>query len=225
MKAKYINTAKEEVSLKKFNIFIGISLGNKFFSKRNLKEYISWALENTCKEVVILIADDLHAINYSVLNGLEEKEALEKVRKLGDEIERMLKKIILDIGNNKNVQILHWRDILSKEYSEKVDVTYKEFKDNLEFREAVLSISNEFVEARNISLSEGEEIRLAGYILNELPLLIEGLHYNGRDFELLPYPVRDSLDELILDIQKGEIFQDYLEKLNVNQLRKIVVLK
>lgn len=72
MKAKYINTVKGEVSLRKFNIFIGISLGNKFFSRKNLSEYISWALENTREEVVVLIADDLHAINYDKMNKLLE---------------------------------------------------------------------------------------------------------------------------------------------------------
>jgi len=42
----YLNCTEQEIQSKKFNIFVGISLGNKYFTKENIKKYILWALEN-----------------------------------------------------------------------------------------------------------------------------------------------------------------------------------
>jgi len=64
-----IGATKKEIKEKGFNIFVAISLGNKWFSKENLKEYILWALKQTkSKKLIIIIADGLHAINYEVRN-------------------------------------------------------------------------------------------------------------------------------------------------------------
>ena len=71
---KIFNTTKKEIESKKFNIFIGISLGNKWFTKENLQEYLNWALENTKEKVLILIADKIHIINYNVRNKKLPKE-------------------------------------------------------------------------------------------------------------------------------------------------------
>ena len=38
---KTYNTTKEEVKVRRFNIFIGVSLGNKWFSKENLRKYLT----------------------------------------------------------------------------------------------------------------------------------------------------------------------------------------
>jgi tRNA-dependent cyclodipeptide synthase len=225
MKAKYLNTTKKEVSSKRFNVFIGISLGNTFFSRKNMGEYILWAVENSREDVVVLIADDIHSINYKVLNGLGEKEALEKARLLGKEKEGMVKGIVSCLGLGDKVRVLHWGDILSKEYVRKVGLTFKEFKENKDFKSKILKIGEDFIEGRKLDLNKLERIRLAEYILNELPLLIEGLCFDGKNYEVLPYPVSDSLDDFLLDIQKGDLFEDYLKKLNISFLRKVVVLK
>ena len=59
----YLGTTKEEVDSKKFNICIGVSLGNKRFTKENIKKYIIWALDKTKEDILILIPDRIHAIN------------------------------------------------------------------------------------------------------------------------------------------------------------------
>jgi len=41
---KYIATNKKEVESKVFNIYIGISIRNKYFTSENIKKYIDWAL-------------------------------------------------------------------------------------------------------------------------------------------------------------------------------------
>ncbi len=41
----YLNCTEQEIQSKKYNIFVGISLGNKYFTKETIKKYILWALE------------------------------------------------------------------------------------------------------------------------------------------------------------------------------------
>ena len=65
----YLNTTKEEVESNKYNIWFGISLGNRYFSKENLKEYIPWLVRHTKDHVLVVIGDSIHAINIEVLDG------------------------------------------------------------------------------------------------------------------------------------------------------------
>ena len=92
MKIKtFLNTDLKEIMSKKFNIFIGISLGNKYYSKGNIKDYILWALKNTNKGVLVVVADEIHAINYRVLNNYSLERARKVALKKGDEIASSLK--------------------------------------------------------------------------------------------------------------------------------------
>ena len=61
---------------KKYNILLAISLGNKWFTKENLKEYVKWALANTKERVLIWVADKIHAVNYEVKDKRSQEASL-----------------------------------------------------------------------------------------------------------------------------------------------------
>ena len=67
------NTTKKDIESKKYNIFIPICLGNKFFTKKNTKKYLLWAIDHTKDKVLVLIADKIQAINYDVRNNNTEE--------------------------------------------------------------------------------------------------------------------------------------------------------
>ena len=77
---KYFNVTQEEIEKKLFNIFIGISLGNKLLTKDLAKKYIKWAYENTRDHVLVLIADDIDTINWEVFRDFTKEEAEQKVK-------------------------------------------------------------------------------------------------------------------------------------------------
>ncbi len=79
----YLNCTEQEIQSKKFNIFVGISLGNKYFTKDNIKKYVLWALENTKDDVLVLIADKNHAINYEVFNDYTFERGLQVALRKG----------------------------------------------------------------------------------------------------------------------------------------------
>jgi isocitrate dehydrogenase len=72
---KYIGTNKKEVESKEFNIYIGISIRNKYFNSEKIKKYINWALDNTKEKIAILIADKIQRFNDKVFFNLSEKSS------------------------------------------------------------------------------------------------------------------------------------------------------
>ena len=80
-----------------YNGFLGISLGSRI-SNEDLRIYISWALKYF-KNVLVLIDDWEHRINYRVLDGLSEEEATAKALRQGQEWVRRFEKIRNGIHN------------------------------------------------------------------------------------------------------------------------------
>jgi len=112
---------EEEVKSKKFNIYLGISLGNKWFTKENMKEYVHWALKYTKERVGILIADTLHAINYEVRNRKSFEKSIKKALEEGNRFEKIFLEIIkeLPIEERKRIDLIRWDDIEKAPFSKK----------------------------------------------------------------------------------------------------------
>jgi predicted acetyltransferase len=60
---KLFGINEEELNSKLFNIFIGISLGNKFLNKEIAEKYLRFCLEKTKEKVLVLIADEIDCVN------------------------------------------------------------------------------------------------------------------------------------------------------------------
>jgi tRNA-dependent cyclodipeptide synthase len=211
---KYWNTNEKEVKSRKFNIFIGISLGNLYFSKENIRKYILWALENTKKSVLIFIADKNHSINLNLRKNYSKKEAINTTIKMGDEIENSIRSIINGLPKEKQklVKIMRWEDLEKlKEYQHRLEPIKKEFSKNKNFKSAIMNIVTNCVkiEKDNLKIIEG----LSLYVLNELPLFIDYIEYQNERYNLIPYPGGDDLNDLALDIQNGKLFPELTKKL------------
>ncbi|MDD5341112.1 MAG: tRNA-dependent cyclodipeptide synthase [Patescibacteria group bacterium] len=210
-----LNTTKEEIEAKKFNIFIGISLGNKYFTRENIKGYIDWALANTKEKVAILIPDKIHSVNYEVKSGYKKERAEKLAHKEGDKVLKIVESILgeFDKARRGIVDILTWDKIETEEYKRMVNVLRQEFSIDDKFRSLILEIVKENVKSDKLTESDYE--KLASYPLEELPMLISGFEYNGVKYDLLPYPGISKIDYLVLDLQEGKSFPDITRKLNI----------
>nr|AQS34941.1 hypothetical protein [uncultured archaeon] len=214
----YFNTNEKEIKSKKFNIFIGISLGNKYFSKENIKKYILWALENTKEDVLILIVDKIHSINYEILNKYTKNRAESVALKKGIEMKQSVEKIIRNLPKEKQklVKICLWDSITkSKTYKQSIPFIHKEFKENKLFHECIMKIVKENLGNKTNKLNEEELDKLAFYVLDELPILIQGVEFENKIYTLHPYPGFSLLEDLILGLQKGTMFSSLSKKLNI----------
>ena len=220
---KLLGTTREEVELRKFNIFIGISLGNKLLTKELAKTYIEWAVKRTKENTVVLIADEIDTVNWTVFNNLDEKSAIEKVsnkaRGLADMFSRAIKILARenDPAIENRVEVIRWKDIKTDRLNKLLAILENEFETNLDFRNKILSFVKKYCGLRKKSVVETDQVKLAGYILAELPTLLEGIEFNGVKYDMIFYPtyVDSGMSQFVLDIQNG-IYPDLLSKLQLS---------
>jgi tRNA-dependent cyclodipeptide synthase len=211
------NCNTKDIESKKFNIVIGISLGNKWFSKENLTEYIKWALENTKKGVLILIADSNHAINYEVFRDYDKDKALNTALNEGRKKEKIIKRIIHNLPKETHsmINIAKWDDVRKSEYYiSKIKIIRKEFSENKEFYHFVMKMIKENLGERIEKFSKEKREKLADYILDEIPILLK-TEYKGEIYNLLPYPKDTLLNKLFVGLQNETLFEELAQKLEI----------
>jgi len=232
---KYFNVTEEEINKGLFNIFVGISLGNKLLTKELAKKYVKWAYDNTKDNVLVLIADDIDTVNWEIFRGFTKKKAEAKVKEKGGGITDMFeraKKILAreekDEGYLSKVTIGHWSDIQNEGYLHLREILAEEYKTNPEFKKDVLYFVEKYLEMRTQKVDDETKDRLAGYIIDELPTLLGGLLWDDTLYNLILYPtyVDSGMSKFVLDVRGGKYFnssklllrqicvlvEDYLEK-------------
>lgn len=227
MDIKLFGINEEELNSKLFNIFIGISLGNKFLNKDLAEEYLRFALDKTKEKAVVLIADEIDAINWEIFRDFSKKDALEKVKNKGEGLAEMFQNIInkleRETGKSLKVSIIKWSDIKTKNFLSAEKFIAEEYKNNFEFKKRVLYFVDEYAKIRKKSLSDEERDKLATYIIAELPTLIQGIEYDKDLYQIVLYPtyVSSGMSEFVLDIQNG-VYPNLVEKLQINKPGKMI---
>lgn len=218
-----LNVTEQDLVAKKFNIFIGISLGKKYFSKENTQAYIEWALQHTKEKVAVLIPDKIHAVNYEVKNNYSPERAAAHARRKGDEVEMNVAAIInkLNIPSSK-LEIVHWNEIENGSYLQMLDVLRVAFHENPVFHKTVIEITKNAPRMGTEELSDAQYEKLSEYVINELPMLISGFEKDSVDYNLLPYPGFVDIDYLAIDLQEGKTFPDITKKLNIKNKCRLI---
>jgi tRNA-dependent cyclodipeptide synthase len=218
----YLNVTQEEVDSRQHNIWIGVSLGNKYFTKDNIRAYIQWSLAKTKDTVLVIIADALQAINLEVLDHRTKPAAQRKAMKMGNEKYAEVQEIISQLPAElaQQVHLARWSDVVEHEnYKRSLDIAQNYYKTNLEFRNYIIEavkVGRPDRTSRLLKLTTQELDRLADYILNELPHFIDGVQgYDERVYTLIPYPGLTILDELFVGINTKTMFPELAEKLNI----------
>lgn len=226
----YLNTSEEEVRDRTHNIWIGISFGNKYFTKERVKKYIKWALNYTKNNVLVVVADYINAINLEVLDNRTPAAALNKALRLGEEKYNELRGIIdeLPAEQKAKVKLVRWKDSVNQNsYKKNFAIIKKEFQENKDFHDYIIEIitnGRSDRASRLDKLSEEKMDRLADYILNELPHFVDGVQtYNEQVYTLLLYPGLSGLDTLFKGLQKKTMFPALAEKLHITH--KIGILE
>jgi|SRR3989344_1285314 len=213
----FLNINEHDFYSKKFNILIGISLGNKYFSEENIKNYLLWALENTKDKVAILIPDKIHSVNYEVKSRYSKGRAEKLALREGKKIKNFCENILSQINPEKwaLVEILSWENIETDEHNNMAVVLREEFGKNKKFKNLIIEIVKESIQSTGLTDFDYE--KLSAYPLEELPILISGIEYRGTRYNLLPYPGVSKIDHLAIDLQEGKNFPEITEKLNIKE--------
>lgn len=228
---EYINTTKKDVDSQKYNIFIPICLGNKFFMEKNLinenvEKYLNWALEHTKNKILFLVADKVQYTNYYVRNKRKtEKASLNRVLKDGKEIKKGLEKLVKKLPKNKRdkVDIIQWEDYENYDsfYCKTTSLVYKEFKNNKDFRKEVLRAVKNTVTDRKFD--EDKYLKLCNYVLDEFSLSYSGVDYKKYYYEMMIYPKTDSTVYFFEEIKSGKSFPKLHEKLPKEKVAVVIL--
>jgi len=225
---QYFNVTQEEIDKKIFNIFVGISVGNKLLTPELAKRYVEWVHKHTKDNALILIADELDAINWQVFRGFNEKNALVKAREKGyqiagmfDKAKRTLARETDDPSYITNVHTLFWEDIKNPGFEHVCEILTEQYNTNDKFKEAVLYFVDKYIELRQIEVIDTDKNKLASYIISELPTLLGGLLWNNTLYNLILYPtyITSGMSKFVLDIRGGKYFD-----FSIIPMRQIAVM-
>jgi tRNA-dependent cyclodipeptide synthase len=180
----------------KYNGFMGISLRNDFFSKKNMREYIQWGSE-MFKEFAILIMDYPDNYSLQIFKDLDEKKAMDKARELSKEKKIAFERVIESL-QVENVKLLQFKDFYDESQYNKILALVEKmsrsdtfFCDSLQFM-FTSAIGNKLEELFSIkNIAEGamrSNIRnlLMHYVFEEFSSLVY-LTEKGYSIEIDPY--------------------------------------
>ena len=232
---KCLGATKEEIENKKFNIVIGVSLGNKYFTKENINQYILWALDYTKEDILVLIPDRIQAINIEALGDYKKLRAFRVAIRKGDEKEDEVKEILaaLPQEKQKTIKIARWREVTGSKYHDyRIEVLFDEFRKKGDFYDYIISIVKQNCKNTPHTLKIERLEKLAEYILYEIPVFINGFKYGfykripkkeEKKYNLIIYPGLNDFDNLIIGLQNGTLFPDLSKKLKIND--KIIIVE
>lgn len=226
---RLFNILEEDIS--KNNIMVPICVWNKFFLNdtvptENIVNYIQWALEKTRGKVIVIVVDEIQISNWIVRNTTHSIEQNQR-RLMRKWVE--IKNNIQDIINNlpeeqqKNIEVIWWHEYAENDpYCKKTtDIVYKEFEDNIDFRDEILRSIKTSITDR--SFTEKEYLTLCRYVLDEFAIVYHGPTYKNTHYGLYMYPFTDEVLETIEKIKIGSLFPEIKNKLDVQQISVILL--
>ena len=207
--------SEESLLQKHYNIGVGISLGNKWFSAENIVGLVEWSLEHTKDFVVVYVADSIHAINIEVRNRKSPEKARETAMRLGDEMleeVKVLAKSKLTPDQFSKLHFAKWDELFTPAFQEKLDFLNKKYDTDSEFKRAIVELVDGFTSNENRVFSDEDKVKLGSYVIAEFPEILGRTPINGLVFDAYAYPYDGKLPELVENIQKGELFPDVRDK-------------
>lgn len=218
MNLKIFNGSLDDVTSNQNNIYIGVSVSLKPYSQSLAAQYLRFALNNTKDKVAVLFADDIAAINYKWVDGFSWNKSFKEARKIGDIRFRQYQELVdkLSQSEQEKVNLVRWRDIANQSL-EKIQIVADEANRDFNLREALQRPIRVYLENRRRTINDKRLKELSKYVLSELPLLLDGIQYQGVDYKTLFYPTYGdtTLSSFLTDVQQGRIFPKLKERLGL----------
>jgi len=198
-----------DLHARRYELGIGISVGNKWFTAANVCDSINWALPRTRSKVIVYVADTLHRINLQVRNGYSEIRALNAAVKMGDRVLNEVQSFARERFTDDQLGLLHfitWNDIATPEYNLIVNDLYHVYSTDDAFRAAVTSIVKKTLGVRRGEFTYEQIRKLGSYVIEELPELVSRVEMAGQRCDAYIYPRDTCLTRLVDQIQRGIAF-------------------
>ncbi len=208
----------EDLEAKKYNIGVGISLGNKWFTVENIIELIRWSLLYTREDVIVYVADSIHAINIEVRKRFKYEKALAIADQMGTDLLDQVKQEVektFSLEEISKIKYVKWNVIENDAYKAKVKYLYNLYETSNDFKSQLQSIVRIGIskETSPRTFSESEIQRLAMYIIEELPEQTTRVTMGEFACDAFAYPYDGEIPKLVEEIQKGKKFPEVKENI------------
>ncbi|MFA6158127.1 MAG: tRNA-dependent cyclodipeptide synthase [Candidatus Paceibacterota bacterium] len=211
--------SKESIMAKEHNLWIGYSCGNKWFTLDSLSELIELGLKHTKKSLLILIQGRLGATNFKYIENMGRAEALKEAFRVSDEKRVEIENLVKDLPEDRRSKIIiaDYDEVLTPQFITQREILMREFSLQKEFYDRVMEISEDFLDIRHRTISKNRKEDVALYILQELPLFLDGVIKKGTEnlHTVILYPGLGKLDYLVKDILEDNGFKSLKERLVV----------
>ncbi len=202
---------KEELEAKAYNIGVGISLGNKCFTPETIVDLVKWSLQYTREQVIVYIADSIHAINEEVRGRMSPERAMARSLRKGTEILQEVKNIIdqnFAEEDKQRIVYVTWNEIVDAEYEKKLAWLMRFFYESPVFADRIKNIVRANISREQRSFNEEDISRLAMYIISEMPEVLCRVPMRQYACDAYVYPLDGELTQLVEQIQNGEVFPE-----------------
>jgi len=163
-------------------VFVGLSL-SKPMTVESLRNQIQQAIA-LGGPVAVVIADSIAELDYREVDGYSAARAARVVKRKSLAIRGLLAEALAAL-NNPPVVVLGWSDVQDPTYATQHACIEQAFERSHEFQAEVLTILDQYLERRRRTLDQPARLRLARYLLAELPTFIDGIRHNGIAYRAL----------------------------------------
>jgi tRNA-dependent cyclodipeptide synthase len=199
---------REDVLAKKYNIAIGISIGNKWFTPENVRDAVVWALHHTKSRVCIYVADSIHGINVSVRKRLPIEKATALAIRQGDELLKKIRVALesLSLDDLSRVDYCKWNDIETEAHLSARKYLFSLYQLNTAFHSAITGLVHDYVSKEKRTFSTVDIDTFGTYIIEELPELMNMIRLKGTIYGAYIYPYDTPLTQFVEKLQDGTVF-------------------
>lgn len=186
--------------------------------------YLKWAEEHASGKVQILIADEIAQFNYLACSHSTKPGALSRAIRDGDKYHTFFDEIIGNLQNRSLFNIVRWHAIKNERFYWLLNEVTLEFETNTEFKNAIITIANEYLMRRSKIIQPEKTTFVYQYLLHELPTLLDGIYVDDTHCHLILYPTyrHSGMSNLVSDIQNGIRFQALRDRL---KLKKTIMVE
>ena len=206
---------EEELYTRQYQIGVGISLGNKWFSVENITSLVIWSLKYSKDLVIVYVADSIHAINLEVRKRLTRDKAAALADEMGTKVLREVEDALLGTLSSldfNRIRFAKWNEITDQDYLEKLSFLEEKYISDSNFIIDIENIVKNFTKDE-VRKFDAEQIhRLGDYLIQELPECLYRVKIAGNECDAFVYPYDGELPEFIENLQKGLIYPEIREK-------------
>lgn len=215
-----------DIENRRYNLWLGISIDNKFFTPINIHALIQFALRFTKEKILLLVPGRMHATNYYYFEKQRRAEALKRGFADEDRVRENLQQIIATLPTTlqRAITIANYDDISTPRFIKQRETLFREFGRQEKLYTDVLAVTREMVLARKRTPTAHFLESLALYVIQELPLFLDGIQTLNHStvYNAILYPGMGKLDELVQKIKTEGEYATLRDKLNVQHPSGIV---